>query len=206
MKTVREILRDADPLRHEPDETEGERDRLRQAVVAAASDVATPSSPWFRAPVALLGAIALIVVGIVAVGSQIWPHGGATLQAAVRFEVRLAEDQPGAGLREARAAGSDRVVYLHQEIIVTNDDIAQSSVIEGNGPSRFGVHVQFTAAGAQKMRQATAGHVGRPMAILIDGEIVMAPVLRDPISTSAVISGDFTKAEAERIVNGIGIR
>jgi hypothetical protein len=206
MKTVRDLLRDADPLRNEPDQVEGERDRLRQAVVAAASDVTAPSSAWFRAPVALLATVALIVVGLVAVGSQIWPHGGATLQAAVRFEVRLAEDQPGAGLREARTAGSERVVYLHQEIVVTNDDIAQSSVIQGNGPSHFGVTVQFTAAGAQKMRQATAGHVGRPMAILIDGEIVMAPVLRDPISTSAVISGDFTKAEAERIVNGIGLR
>ncbi len=31
-------------------------------------------------------------------------------------------------------------------------------------------------------------------------------VLRGPISTSAVISGDFTQAEAERIANGISIR
>jgi hypothetical protein len=46
--------------------------------------------------------LAVIVVGIVAVGSQIWSHGGATLQAAVRFEVRLAEDHPTAGLRQAR--------------------------------------------------------------------------------------------------------
>ena len=58
----------------------------------------------------------------------------------------------------------------------------------------------------RKMRQATANHVGRPMAILIDGVVVMAPVLRVRISTSAVISGDLTQAEAERIVNGISIR
>ena len=41
---------------------------------------------------------------------------------------------------------------------------------------------EFTAEGARKMREATASHVGRPMAILIDGEVVMAPTLRDPIS------------------------
>ena len=110
------------------------------------------------------------------------------------------------GLREARIAGSDLVVYLHQEIIVTNDEIAQSSVVQGAGPSRFGINVQFNTAGTQKMRQATASHVGRPVAILIDGEVVAAPVLRSPISTSAVISGNYTKAEAETIVNGIGIR
>jgi hypothetical protein len=207
MKTVRDILQDADPLRHEPHRFEEERDRLRQAVVAAASDVITPSAAWFRSPVVLLATVALIVVGIVAVGSQMWSQGGAALQAAaIRFEVRLAEDHPTAGLREARIAGSDRVVYLHQEVIVTNSDIAQSSVVPGDGPSRFGIGVQFNAAGAEKMRQATANHVGRPVAILIDGDVVTAPVLRSPIGTSAVISGAYTKPDAERIVNGIGIR
>ena len=116
------------------------------------------------------------------------------------------EDRPAAGFREARIAGSDEVVYVHEEIIVTNGDIAQSRVVQGDGPSRFGVSVQVNVAGAEKMRQATASHVGRPVAILIDGEVVTAPVLRSPISTSAVISGDYTQAEAETIVNGIGIR
>jgi len=206
MKTVSDILRETDPLRHEPDRLERERDRLRHAIVAAASDVAPASSSGFRTPVALLAALALIVVGLVTVGSQIWPRGGATLQAAIRFEVRLAEELPSPGLREARIAGLNRAVYLHQEIIVTNDDIAQGSVVQGDRPSRFGVGVEFNASGAQKMRQATAGHIGRPVAILIDGEVVAAPIVRSPISTSAVISGDFTKVEAERIVNGIGIR
>ena len=50
MKTARDILRDADPLRHEPNRLEGERDRLRQAVVAATSEVTIPSSVWFRYP------------------------------------------------------------------------------------------------------------------------------------------------------------
>ena len=206
MKTVRDILQDADPLRQEPYQREGERDRLRQTVLAAASDVATPSSAWFRAPVALVTAVVALIVGIAAVGSQIWSQGGTRLQAAVRFEVRLAEDHPAAGLREARIAGSDRVVYLHQEIIVTNDDIAQSRVVQGDGASHFGVGVEFNAAGAEKMRHATANHLGGPVAILIDGDVVAAPILRGPISASALISGDYMKAEAERIVHGIGIR
>ena len=120
--------------------------------------------------------------------------------------MRLAEDHQAADLQEARVSGSDHVVYLHQEVIVTNGDIGQSRVVNGNDSSHFGVGVEFNEAGAQKMRQATANHVGRPMAILIDGVVVMAPVLRARISTSAVISGDLTQAEAERIVNGISIR
>ncbi|PYR27213.1 MAG: hypothetical protein DMF98_06525, partial [Acidobacteria bacterium] len=185
---------------------EAERGRLRQAIVAAASDLTTPSSARSRIPAALTAAIVLIVVGIVAVGARIWWQGAATLQAAIRFEVRLAEDQPGPGLREARIAGSDRVLYVHQEIVISNEDIAQSRVIQGDRPASYHIAMEFNATGAQKMRQATVSHIGRPVAILIDGDVVMAPVLRAPISTSAVISGDYTQAEAERIVNGIGIR
>jgi hypothetical protein len=207
MKTINDLLRDADPLRHEPQRLEGERDRLLQAVVAAASGVAAPSSARFRPPIVLLAIATLAILAIVAVGSQIWPQGGATLQAAaVRFEVRLAEDHQTAALREVRVTGSDRMVYVHEEVIVTNCDIAQSRLVKGDDPSRFGVGVEFNAAGARKMREATANHVGRPLAILIDGDVVMAPVLRSPITTSALISGDYTQAEAERIVNGISIR
>jgi preprotein translocase subunit SecD len=89
--------------------------------------------------------------------------------------------------------------------VVTNDDIARSWVLQ-DGPDRFGVSVELVEPGAQRMRQATAGHLGRPVAILIDGEVVAAPVLRAAISNSAVISGDFTRTEAERIADGIGMR
>jgi preprotein translocase subunit SecD len=206
MKTVRDLLRDADPLRHEPDRLPAERERLHQAVVVAASDATAPLSTWFRARIALLATVASAVIAIVAVGSQIWSPGGATLQAAVRFELRLAEDAPAAGLREARVSGSNRAIYLHEEVIVTNSDIAQSRVVQGDSASRFGVAVEFNEAGAQRMLQATASHIGKPAAVLIDGEVVAAPVIRGPIRTLGLISGDYTRAEAERIVGGIGVR
>ena len=205
MTMFRDILRDADPVRHEPHRLDQERERVRRTVVAAAMDAPAPSFGWFRRPIALLATVALIV-GLAVVGSRIGSQGSATLQAAVRFEVRLAEVQPAEGLREARVAGPDRTIYLHPEVIVSNGDISQSSVVQGDGPARFGIGVRFNAAGAEKMRRATANHVGRPVAILIDGEVATAPILKAPISASAVISGDYTKADAERIANGIGQR
>jgi hypothetical protein len=205
MRTVKDLLQDADPLRDDSLRIEEERDRLRRTVVSAASHVTT-RPPLLGRRALLLATVPVLVAGIVAIGSQLWPPSIATLQAAVRFEVRLAEDHPAPGLREARAAGSDRVVYVHEEIVVTNDDLAKSRVIPGDGPSRFSVLVELNAAGADKMLHATAGHTGRPVAILIDGVVVAAPVVRGSIGSSAVISGDFSKAEAERIVNGIGPR
>jgi preprotein translocase subunit SecD len=120
--------------------------------------------------------------------------------------VRLAEEQPGADRRAAKVAGSDRVIYLHDEVVVTNGDIARSAVAPGSTPSTFNIGIRFNEAGAEKIRRATANHLGKPLAVLIDGEVVMAPTLRSPISDSALINGDYSQAEAERIVNGIGGR
>ena len=53
------------------------------------------------------------------------------------------------------------------------------------------------------MFNATQGHIGKPIAILVDGQVVTAPTVRAAISTTGVISGDFTKAEADRIAAGI---
>ena len=123
------------------------------------------------------------------------------MQAAVRFEVRLAEDRPVAGLVVAQA-DAGRLLYLHPEIVVSNEDIAQAWVVE-DGSGRFGISVELLSSGAARMRQATEAHLDRPVAILIDGRVVMAPVLRSPIGGSAVITGNFTRAEADRIAEGI---
>jgi hypothetical protein len=205
MKALNEMLRDADPVSDDPRRLEEERGRLRQAVVRAASTVSAPSRHLWHSRRAAMATIAFFVVALAAAGSHVWSGGGATLQAAVRFEVRLAEDQSGPGLVRTPIA-ADRVIYLHSDIVVANGDISQSRVVAGNGPAQFWIGVEFSPAGAEKMRRATANHVGRPLAILIDGVVVLAPVLRSPISESAVISGDYSRAEAERIATGIGVR
>jgi hypothetical protein len=204
MPNVNDLLRDADPLRHEPGMDPQHRDRIRQAMRVASSETAAVSRAWFRAPLAVAALAAVIVVSVFAFTMR--GRGSATVYAAVRFEVRLAETQPGAGLREVRVPGSDRVIYLHDEVVVTNADIEHCTAVSGSGPSQYNIAVEFNTAGAEKMRVATLAHEGRPMAILIDGEVVMAPVIRSPVSRSAVINGDYSRAEAERVINGIGVR
>jgi hypothetical protein len=205
MTTLKDVLGAADPLRREAGPTDDQRAKLRDAIVSAASPAPQQSRVRRRMPIALLGAFASIVIVMLVASSSMWPLGGSTAQAAVRFEVRLAEEQAVAGLTAARVANSNRTVYLHPEVVVTNADIAFSSVIPGNTPSeQFWIDVRLNAAGAAKMRQATMNHLGRPVAILIDGEVVLAPTLKSPIiGASAVISGDYTRAEAERIAQGM---
>jgi len=199
---LRDALEAADPIRRETPPTDDQRARLRHAVVAAAAHRgAPPQRARSRIRIAVVLTFASIVIAMIG-ASAVWQRGS-TAHAAVRFEVRLAEEQPAAGLRAV--AASNRTIYLHPEIVVTNGDIERSGIIPGDTPTHFWIDVRLNAAGAAKMRQATMNHLGRPVAILIDGEVVLAPTVKSPIGGAAVISGDFTRTDAERIVNGMTI-
>jgi len=201
MKNIREVLQDADPLRHEPAIWSAQREARRRAVLAVASggQRAEQSIPTSR--MGLFAMFAVLVIVALFVGEQVWSPLVRDVHAAVRFEVRLAEDEAGPGLREAKVSGTDRTIYLHEDVVVTNGDISAARAIRAD--NGYSVSVEFTSAGAEKMRAATRKHLGKPVAVLLDGQVVMAPVLRSPVDIAAEITGDFTKAEAERVVKGI---
>jgi hypothetical protein len=201
MKNIRELLQDADPLRQEPATSPEQRDVQRKALLAAASSARGRGEGmlWSRATFFILVA-AIVIVGLF-LGERVWSPLVRDVHAAVRFEVRLAEDSPGPGLLEAKVFGTDRSIYLHDEVIVTNGDISAARVIHVG--AAYKVAVEFNPAGAKKMHEATGRHIGEPIAVLLDGQVIMAPVLRARIETSAEINGNFTKAEAEKVVSGI---
>ena len=153
-----------------------------------------------RLPIA--ATLAVIITAVVAVGYLMSNYAATPVLAAVRLEIRLAEERPASGLVVAATPGSERLIYLHPEVVLGNDDIAQSWVVD-DGSGKFGVGLEFLPEGAARLRQATAGHIGRPVAVLVDGRVVLAPVVRSAIDQSAVITGDFTRPEAERIANGV---
>ena len=198
MKTLGDVFREADPVGYER-RSEVERQISRRRVLdrtPAARAEAIPRRRFARTA----AAVALGAIGA-SIAYRTWI--AVDVVAAVRFEMRLAEDTPAAGLREVAVSGGARRIYLHEDAILTNSDIAHAALIAGGTATTFGVALTFNDAGASRIAVATGGHVGKPLAVLIDGEVVMAPVLRSPITTSAVITGSFTRAEAERIVAGI---
>jgi len=52
-----------------------------------------------------------------------------------------------------------------------------------------------------RLLQITSGHIGSQMMIVIDGKIIMSPVIRAQISDAGIIQGNFTKDEAEDLAN-----
>lgn len=117
----------------------------------------------------------------------------------VRVEFRRAEKTPADGLVEAAVAIGPRKIYLHKEPDATNHDIAQARAIVDRS-SRPAVLVLFTPDGAKKMERLSEEHKDRPLAILVDGQVVAAPEVRTVISEQAVISGNFTQAEIDALV------
>ena len=55
------------------------------------------------------------------------------------------------------------------------------------------VSFRFNTSGARKFAQATSENVGQPFAIVLDNEVISAPVIREPITGgSGQISGNFS--------------
>lgn len=53
-----------------------------------------------------------------------------------------------------------------------------------------------------KIAEVTKQNVGKRLAMVLDGVVLMAPVIREPLTTGeAKISGKWTEEEASRIVN-----
>jgi preprotein translocase subunit SecD len=121
----------------------------------------------------------------------------------VKFEIRRAETRPAEGLVEAAVPGTKEKIYLHREADATNKDIADASVTE-DPRKKPAVEVVFTKDGAKRMAAMSERHIDKPVAILVDGKVVSAPVIKGKFAERAVISGEFTKEEAERIVKGLG--
>jgi hypothetical protein len=201
MARLEELLRDADPLRNEPMPDFEQQVSRRAAVLAATPAIHGYGGTPSRSSIVAIAAVVLAAIVVLLAGTRGWPLFVSDVHAAVRFEVRLAEDQPAPGLRQAKVAGTDKAVYLHDGVVVSNSDIAAARLVQES--SQYGVDVRLTASGAKKMRAATEKNIGKLMAILLDGQVVMAPVIRSPIDSSALITGDFTREEAQRIANGL---
>ena len=117
------------------------------------------------------------------------------------LEIRLAETQPAPGLIEATVQNSDRRIFLHDTSIITNNDVVRAHVLENGG--RFEVAITLAAEGAARMAAATTQHSGKPLAIIVNGDVVAALTVRATIRNEAVITGGFTREQATAIANGL---
>jgi protein-export membrane protein SecD len=66
------------------------------------------------------------------------------------------------------------------------------------------IALSFNSEGKELFAKITEQEIGKPVAISLDGIILSAPTVREPITDGrAVISGDFTLQEARDLVRGL---
>lgn len=172
--------------------------RLRQ--LSKESHMSLMRLVWTSAVLGVL--IAAAAGGIVMAVPLDLPGLGLQSQSATQLEIKLAETKPAAGLTETRAPGSSMPIYLHPSPIATGADVTSARVVPA-AASRFSVAVEFNSAASARMSSATREHIGRPVAVVLNGRVVSAPTLRSPIGGSATITGDFTQSEAESLASAL---
>jgi preprotein translocase subunit SecD len=124
--------------------------------------------------------------------------------AGVSLEFRLVDEAPGDGLTPMAmdTGGMEQTFYAHEDVVMSGDDVAAAKVITWqNQPA---IEVMFTSSGKDKLSRITAENIGRRMGMIVDGKLMVAPVIRAKMDGGrVVINGDFTDAEAKRIADGL---
>lgn len=113
--------------------------------------------------------------GIAPPGSEIFPYAAGTPGEGTNIAVRRLGGIQGDNLTGAQAGVDPQ----------TNENV---------------VNIQFDQQGGQRFAQLTTQNVGKPFAIILDGEVLSAPNINEPIrGGSAQISGSFTADSANAL-------
>jgi preprotein translocase subunit SecD len=101
-----------------------------------------------------------------------------------------------------RLASGEEALALLPDSPLDESNVVGALVSIDPATGKHGVNIRFDAEGADAFARLTAENVGERIAIVIDGEVLTAPIVREPISGGRVqISGNFTGEEA----NGLAV-
>jgi len=129
---------------------------------------------------------------------------GKTAKLTFRFvneDVPLGSTQvpPGSELLpsdDTESGGAPTSYVVRKRVMVSGDNLVDAQATFQNGLPV--VSFRFDSIGAQRFAQATQENVGKLFAIVLDGRVISAPNIREPILTgSGIISGGFTTQEAQ---------
>ncbi len=90
---------------------------------------------------------------------------------------------------------AEQKLNVNREALLTGDRLADAqATMDQQGPA---VSFRFDAMGAHRFCEISTANVGQPFAIVLDNEIISAPVIREKIcGGQGVINGGFTVQQA----------
>ena len=135
-------------------------------------------------------------------------RGNSTESPPLSFKILQAQMDQGNGLQKREVKGQEKVVYTARNPLLTGECIKNARVepSRSNTPG-YEVRVIFNEQGKKTLKEYTSQHKGEPLAIVVDGEVLSAPIIRSEIGQGqCLIQGPFAKAKAQRIAQGISPR
>jgi len=110
------------------------------------------------------------------------------------------DERPGAGNEILPSLDEEGAYYiLERAPVVTGDELVDAQPdFDQNG--RPAVSFRFNPTGARKFGDYTAENIGNPFAIVLDNEVISAPVIQSHIpGGSGIITGRFTVEESTNL-------
>ncbi|MDH3335109.1 MAG: protein translocase subunit SecD [Rhodospirillaceae bacterium] len=107
---------------------------------------------------------------------------------------------PGTRLLPAvsSAPGQPSSYLIKKRVMVSGDTLIDATPGFDQRNNEPVVNFRFDSVGAKRFGDVTIKNVGKPFAIVLDGKVISAPVIREPILGGAgQISGNFTTEEAK---------
>jgi preprotein translocase subunit SecD len=103
-------------------------------------------------------------------------------QVPVAIELRLARGAPAPGFVSATVNGQPDAVYLDPEVALSNTHISRVEAIKTRIGKGLVLQVWLTKAGAKRIADATARHLGDSLAVLVNSVVVSVPIIQEPIN------------------------
>ncbi len=87
--------------------------------------------------------------------------------------------------------GQGKRVYLHEKPAISNSDIARVEAVKTRIGKGLILQVWHTKAGARRIAELTAQHIGDSLAILINSVVVAVPMIRETINPGTRMASDI---------------
>jgi protein-export membrane protein SecD len=98
---------------------------------------------------------------------------------------------------EFDSEGRPRLLVIRKQVMVGGENLVDANPGYDSRTNEPVVNFRFDAVGGRRFGEVTSANVGRPFAIVLDGKVISAPVIRQAIiGGSGQISGGFTVQEA----------
>ncbi len=116
---------------------------------------------------------------------------GKTANLTFRFVTNSSEDSFGA--EKLKYEDNNEEAMVSKRIILSGDNLLDAQPRMNNETNETVVSFTLDRVGAKRFGKATSTGIGKQLAIVLDGKIISAPVIRDTIASgSGQISGGFT--------------